>query len=160
MDHMQRETFAWQSCEFTDSNSLIFTSIKRLPNGSGSEETVKNKTKTQGESFLFYFCQKREFKTYFVYFHTFSYKFKVPTNSHRVWAACVYFCVFYERCGLNEGVLYLSSLEGTELLFLSYFLACFIQKILVTFVTFAKFADFQRAFFTLMLYTDLSLNFG
>ena len=32
-----------------------------LPNGSRSEETVKtkNKTKTQGESFLFLFCQKK-----------------------------------------------------------------------------------------------------
>ena len=118
MDHMSRVTFAWQACEFTNSNSLIFTSIKRLPNGSRCEETVKNKTKTQGESFLFlfYFCQKREFKTYFVYFHTFSYKFKVPTNSRRVWAACVYFCVFYETCGLNEGLFCLSSLEDTELL--------------------------------------------
>ena len=27
--------------------------------------------------FYFYLCQKMEFRTYFVYFHTFSYKFKV-----------------------------------------------------------------------------------
>ena len=41
------------------------------------------------ESFYFYFCKrKKECRTYFVYFHTFSYKFKVPTNFHRVWAAC------------------------------------------------------------------------
>ena len=32
--------------------------------------------------------KKMEIRTYFVYFHTFSYKFKVPTNFHRVWAAC------------------------------------------------------------------------
>ena len=31
----------------------------------------------------------KEFRTYFVYFHTFSYKFvQSLTNSHRVWAAC------------------------------------------------------------------------
>ena len=39
--------------------------------------------------FYFYFCKKKkEFRTYFVYFHTFSYKFKVSTNFHRVRAAC------------------------------------------------------------------------
>ena len=36
--------------------------------------------------FCFFFGQKMEFRTYFVYFNTFSYK--VPTNSHRVWDAC------------------------------------------------------------------------
>ena len=60
-------------------------SLKRLPNGSRGEETVKNKTKTQGKSFLYLFLAKMEFGTHFVYFYTFSYKFS-PTNSHRVWA--------------------------------------------------------------------------
>ena len=54
-------------------------SIKRLPNGSRGEETVNNKTqiKHKVRHFYFYFCPKLECRTYFVYFHTFSYKFKV-----------------------------------------------------------------------------------
>ena len=52
-------------------------SIKRLPNGSRSKDTVNNKTKPKGESFSFLFLTKMEFTTHFVYFHTFSYKFKV-----------------------------------------------------------------------------------
>ena len=35
------------------------------------------KHKDEVSHFYFYFCQKWNFKTYFVYFHTFSYKFKV-----------------------------------------------------------------------------------
>ena len=35
------------------------------------------KHKHNASHFYFYFCPKLEFKTYFVYFHTFSYKFKV-----------------------------------------------------------------------------------
>ena len=34
------------------------------------------------------FCQKMDFRAFFVYFHTFSYNFKVPTNFHRNWATC------------------------------------------------------------------------
>ena len=74
------------SC-FIDVNSTL----NWPPNSSWSEETVKNKTKTQGESFSFlYFWSKIEFSTYFVYFHIIILlcKFKVPTNSHRVWATC------------------------------------------------------------------------
>ena len=50
---------------------------------SRGEETVNNKTQTQGKPFLFLvnLCTKLKFKTYFktyfVYFHTLSYKFKV-----------------------------------------------------------------------------------
>ena len=42
--------------------------IKWLPKGSRSEETVKKKTNTQGESFLFLLLSKKkmEFRTYFV----------------------------------------------------------------------------------------------
>ena len=38
--------------------SKSYTSIKRLPNGSRGEETVNNKTQTQGKSFLFLFVYK------------------------------------------------------------------------------------------------------
>ena len=41
-----------------NSKSKFYTSIKRLPNGSRGEETVKNKTKTQGKSFLFLILSK------------------------------------------------------------------------------------------------------
>ena len=34
------------------------------------------------------FCQKMDFRAFFVYFHTFSYNFKVQTNFHRNWEAC------------------------------------------------------------------------
>ena len=52
--------------------------LKRLPNGSRSKETGNNKTKMQSESFLYLlFLKKMEFRTYFIHFHTFSYKFKV-----------------------------------------------------------------------------------
>ena len=47
-----------------------------LPNGSRNKETLNNKPKTQGESFLFLFLSKMGFRTYFVSFHTFSYKFR------------------------------------------------------------------------------------
>ena len=42
--------------------------IKWLPKGSRSQETVKKKTNTQGESFLFLLLSKKkmEFRTYFV----------------------------------------------------------------------------------------------
>lgn len=39
------------------------------------------------------FFKKAEFRTYFVCYNTFSYKIKIPTNSHRAWAACV--CVLF-----------------------------------------------------------------
>ena len=56
-------------------------------------KTKQNKTKTQDKSFLSLLLSKMEFSTYFVYFHTFSYKFKVQrTQSHRVWAACGLSC--------------------------------------------------------------------
>ena len=42
---------------------------------SRGEETVKHKHKVS--HFYFYFCPKLEFRTYFVYFQTFPYKFKV-----------------------------------------------------------------------------------
>ena len=42
-----------------------------------AKKTVNNKTQTQGKSLHFYFCREMEFRTYFVYFYTFSYKFKV-----------------------------------------------------------------------------------
>ena len=47
----------------------------------------KKQNKNTRCHFYFYFFKKMEFRTYFVYFHTFSYIFKVPTNFHRVWAA-------------------------------------------------------------------------
>ena len=40
-------------------------------------KTKQNKTKTQDKSFLSLLLSKMEFSTYFVYFPTFSYKFKV-----------------------------------------------------------------------------------
>ena len=36
----------------------FWTKIKRLPNGSRDEETVNNKTQTQGKSFIFLFLSK------------------------------------------------------------------------------------------------------
>ena len=39
-------------------NLISQTSIKRLPNGSRGEETVNNKTQTQGKSFLYLFLSK------------------------------------------------------------------------------------------------------
>ena len=44
-------------------------SIKRFPNGSGDEETVKNEIKTQSKSFLFLFLSK--IVCLFVIFSTF-----------------------------------------------------------------------------------------
>ena len=55
----------------------LLTSIKRLPNSSRGEADSKYKTKTQGKSLIFLFLSKIELRTYFVYFHTFSYKLKV-----------------------------------------------------------------------------------
>ena len=62
------------------------TSIKRLLNGSWSKVNSSKITKQKHSVsyFYFYFCQKMELRTYFVYFRTFSYKFKVkrtPTES-------------------------------------------------------------------------------
>ena len=41
------------------------------------KKKIIKKTKTQDKSFLLLFLSKLEFRTYFVYFHTFSNKFKV-----------------------------------------------------------------------------------
>ena len=53
-----------------------------------SEETAKNKNKNKNTksrvTFMSIFVKKMELKTYFVYFHKFSYKFK----SHLVWVTC------------------------------------------------------------------------
>ena len=53
-------------------------------------ETVNNKTKTQGEKFLLLFLSKKmEFRTYFALSHTFSHNWiQSLTNSHWVWASC------------------------------------------------------------------------
>ena len=48
---------------------IFLTVSATLPNGSRAEETVNNKTQTQGKSFCFYFCREMKFRTYFVYFH-------------------------------------------------------------------------------------------
>ena len=45
------------------------------------------KQNQQGSHFYLYFCQKIEFRTYFAYFHKFSYKIKV-LRTPTVWAAC------------------------------------------------------------------------
>ena len=47
------------------------------PEAKRQQKKKKKKTKTQGKSFLLLFLSKLEFRTYFVYFHTFSNKFKV-----------------------------------------------------------------------------------
>ena len=47
------------------------------PEAKRQQKKKIKKTKTQGKSFLLLFLSKLEFRTYFVYFHTFSYKFKV-----------------------------------------------------------------------------------
>ena len=108
-------------------------SIKRLPNGSRGEETVNNKTQTQGKSLLFlFFCQKMEFCTHFVYFHSFSYKFKNAMNSHRVWAACgIAFCKrrrnFRFFCSVNHPSGPLRQqivIGGFQSAFISRFFAC------------------------------------
>ena len=39
------------------------------------------KRKDKVSHFYFYFCQKMEFRTYFFYFHTFFYKFKIQRTS-------------------------------------------------------------------------------
>ena len=71
-------------------NSKSKTSIKRLPNGSGGQETVKTKQKHKVSHFYFYFCPKMEFRTYFVCSQTFSYKFKsneLPQSLGCLWLA-------------------------------------------------------------------------
>ena len=68
-------------------------------------ETVKNETKTETKSFYFYFCQKKEFRTYFVYFHTFSYKFKVqrtPTEFGPPVQPKVFQIYFVKKCLLSK----------------------------------------------------------
>ena len=71
---------------------LNFHLIKRLPSGSRGEETVNNKTQTKSKTFLFLFLSKKkmEFRTYFVYFHTFSYKFKVQRTPTEFGLTVVY----------------------------------------------------------------------
>ena len=55
----------------------------------GAKRQWKTRQKHKVSHFYFYSRQKMEFMMYFVYSHTFSYKFKVQwTNSDRVWAAC------------------------------------------------------------------------
>ena len=48
--------------------------------------------------FIFNFCKTIESRTYFAYFHPFSYKLKVPTNSHRVWAGCGFKSIHWNWC--------------------------------------------------------------
>ena len=43
-----------------------------------------------------------EFRTYFAYFHTFSYKVEVRTNSHRVWYACRLMVVYLFVVGIRK----------------------------------------------------------
>ena len=47
------------------------------------------------------FFKKAEFRTYFVCYHTFSYKIQIPTNSHRAWAACVCVLFFVKSWEIN-----------------------------------------------------------
>ena len=64
----------------------IKASLKRLPNGSRSKETVNNKTKTQGESFLFIFFVKKWNlgRILSIFIHSL-----INTKSNAtVWAAC------------------------------------------------------------------------
>ena len=56
---ISREVAEIFGVNFTDKQQLkISKSIKQLPNGSRSKETVNNKTKTQGESSSFLFLSK------------------------------------------------------------------------------------------------------
>ena len=49
----------------------------------------KTKQKHRVRNFYFYFCQKMEFRTYFVLSYTFSHNWiQSLTNSHWVWASC------------------------------------------------------------------------
>ena len=61
------------------------------PEAKRQQKKNKNKTKTQGKSFLLLFLSKLEFRTYFVYFHTFSNKFKVQRTTTEFGLPVVHF---------------------------------------------------------------------
>ena len=56
-------------------------SPKRFRDGSRSEQAVKETAQTQGKSFFFIsnLYKRQNFRTYFVYSHTFSYKIQITT---------------------------------------------------------------------------------
>ena len=63
-------------------------------------EAKRVNNKTQGKSFLFLFLSKMEFRTYFVNFHTFSYKFKVqrtPTEFGLPVVSSVFFAKYHRH---------------------------------------------------------------
>ena len=70
--------------------NLILNVDKTASHGTRGQETTKTKQKHKVSHFYFYFCPKMEFRTYFVYFQTFSYKFKsneLPQSLGCLWLA-------------------------------------------------------------------------
>ena len=72
---------------------LLKTSIKRLPNGSRSEETVNNKTQIQGKSFLFFiFVEKWNLgRILFIFIHSL-----INSKSNELPQSLGYLC-FYRK---------------------------------------------------------------
>ena len=68
----------------------LILNVDKTASGTRGQETAKTKQKHKVNHFYFYFCQEMEFRTYFVYFQTLSYKFKsneLPQSLGCLWLA-------------------------------------------------------------------------